>query len=190
MNALIVCLSAVVLTGLCLRETWETNASNGNMLHKSGEGFTLFLNTTDTSFYFLQARTSISVPAKGNYAGFNNNILTIQDLATAKPVNYRLDANIYGITVLKGQKFTQLLTSSTPGEMSIRTDIDDYVDDLACRCLPDKQTLHEECKQGGGGVTDCEITDGGSTGPMGWKYQCFVYCGEGYDACCIEEMTH
>lgn len=165
-------------------DTKLSSRSIDTLTYSTGEGFVLFLRPADTSFYLLQLSSPVTVPTHAAFVSFIGGVLAIRDLSTAVIQYYALSTDIYGIGYYKGQKHTDLLTTTTPGGFVLLED--PPIEQLSCRCYPDDVVHATSCTAGGEGATECEITDGGETGPLGWHNHCGVSCRDGYFACCNE----
>ncbi len=180
MKLIFICILSVLVA--CHGESRKPGTGEGNMVHQSGKGFTLFLNKTDTSFYLLQRKDSILVPADCSFNSYDKDSLTIKDLKTSEIIRYKVDHNIYGIGFYKGNEFFELLTSGKLGELKYRDNLPDLIPLMSCLCHPIAEV--HTCAQGGVGIDFCNYRMARLEKDGAWIHNCQVSCAQGYNACC------
>ena len=180
MKTIFLCIASVFMS--CAGMTPKSKSPEGNLLHQSGKGFTLFLNRADTSFYLLQRIDSITVPAICSFDSYTRDSLSIKDLTTSQIIKYKIDRNIYGIGFYKGNEFFELLTDGKKGDINFRSNLADLIGLMSCLCHPISE-IHT-CAQGGTGTESCEFRMARKVGYDTWLHSCQINCNHGYSACC------
>lgn len=152
--------------------------------YHTGSDYVLFLHSLDTSYYLVQQDSPSELPSRVGFVSFVPGTLVIRNLNDASLITFSVGSIVNGIGHFKGTKFNEeLLSTSSSGVVLV-----DYppIDALSCKCHPVAEVLNFVCEHGGEGSTACEVTDGGTTGPVSWTNHCSVSCGTGYFACCNE----
>lgn len=144
----------------------------------------LFLNRTDTSYYYVSLASSVTMPALVSFASYVPGNLVVRNSSTTALITFSTNSNANGISYLKGTGYDSLFLMTYQGEIYI--DYDPPIDLISCKCFPDEDAEDHDCDSGGEGSSGCEVTDGGETGPIGWHNHCSVDCKPGFFACCNE----
>ncbi|MBP7184197.1 MAG: hypothetical protein KBA06_01725 [Saprospiraceae bacterium] len=182
MKSLVICLLVVINTFGYKHNNFFKGESD--LLITSNDKSTIIYDRKTQNFYHVQSMHKIQVPKFAKFVAYDNKgSLTILDTKKDKTISYKLDANVYGISNFKGEKYSKaLIFSNQKGMLIFNAKALNLVNDLTCGCYANESK--HNCQSGGANANSCTNTDEGTITTVKRTNTCAVTCGSGYYACC------